>query len=494
MTKYTRDFQINLLAHLARDREFFERTRSYLRLTDFDLPACQLVLETLQDYFKRVGQLPNMTTLQTHLMYMMQQSFTATNLLPEEYQSLAYIVEVIARLELATPYYAAQLPEYLKFVRMTQVVAANVANIQQGQGLDDFANQIAGVQQSIGTHSDIVLDSMTANPEPFLTETANVRISTGLNRLDRFTGRGLGLGEIGMVTACPGVGKTTSLINFMVGAVGAGHRALFLTLELTGRRIKHRYQSIAGYIDAGWLKLPMTKWPDAELERYEAIVSPTHKHFDYVQLVDLSKKSYSTEDINRSIGLWFEDVDRKYHEADKCTCVYVDWLDKIDPAGLSTNRNDRDDKVLVKVAEKLAELARKYNVAMWTATQGTREADGVERLSMKHTAYGYHKNDPLDVSLGLGPVITPQVAAQAQTAATTGSDGKDDDDELAPPCSRDLVFNIMKNRDNAPGMVHFYQGNTLKYWNLKADATQTTANIAEYGLAALQDVYAKGGI
>jgi replicative DNA helicase len=487
MNLYTRDFQINLVVHLARDDDFFAKTHSYLRLTDFDLPACQLVMETLQDYFSKCGSVPDFRTLQTHILYMMQHPETVTDLIPEEMESLAYVLENISVAHLNTQYYQMQLPEYLKFVRTTQALDSHMTQIRQGQQVDDFIHQVINVNQEIGTQSDLVVESFTADPEPIMKATQFRRIPTSLASLNKFTGRGLGVGEIGMVTACPGVGKTTSLINFMVGAMYAGHRGLFLTLELRGHRIKHRYHSIAGHIDAGLLKIPVPQWPVEAMEQYNYILNPESPFFDKVQIMDMSKRRFTIEDINRGIGMWKEGIDKQYGDADKCTGVYVDWLDRIDPSGLRISRNSRDDTILVEIAEALGEQARKHDVALWTATQGTRAADGVERLKMQHTAYGYHKNDPLDVSLGLGVRITPELAA-AQIAEMTATD---DDDAVAPPCNRELVFSIMKNRDNPPGVIQFYQGNTLKYWNCKEAANDSAKDIRDRGVLAIADLEQK---
>ena len=108
-------------------------------------------------------------------------------------------------------------------------------------------------------------------------------------------------------------------------------------------------------------------------------------------------------------------------------------------------------------------------MALWTATQGTRDADGREMLSMKHVSGAYHKNDALDVSLGIGVVY------DATNVQRTADNAQDDDASItdtkaAVPCSRKLMLNLMKNRDNSPCAVEVYQGPTLKLWNKEQDA------------------------
>ena len=495
LNPYNRDFQINLLAHIAKDPEFFRKVKSYIRLSDFELPSCQMVLETLLHYDKLVGGgSPDFMTLQTHIMFVMQQPETITNLLPEEYESLAYVMQVIANIDTNSMYYEAMLPKYLKHIRTNQQLALHASQVASGGDPDELIQRLYEANSDVGGNDDFFLDSVSMNPEPVMSLEDKIRIPMSLGRLNELTDRGLGLGEIGMVTACPGVGKTTSLINFMVSAMHANHRCLFLTLELSGKRIKHRYQSIAAHINAGWLKKPIPTWPIAEMQRYQFLHDPGNPYFDKIHITDLSKKSFKIEDINRAMGMWFEYVDKTYSDTEACRGVYVDWLDKIDPSGLNVSLKDSGDKVLVKIAEKLGELSRKYNVALWTATQGTRQADGVERLEMRHTAYGYHKNDPLDVSLGLGPVQQDArtAVAEAHRSSSAGAviiddDVADGESKLPPPCNRHLMFNLMKNRDNAAGALAFFQGSTLKYWDYEADATTAENTIREYGLRGLKE-------
>ena len=327
------------------------------------------------------------------------------------------------------------------------------------------------INQDVAHNSDIHLDGMLSNPQAIMSSQTFKRISTGLPRLDERIGTGLGIGEQGMITACPGVGKTTTLINFMDGAIETGSRSLFLTLELAAYRIKHRYQALASGIDARYFKVPVTQWPDHLLRMYNEILDPErNKRFDYPAIVDMSKRSHTLDDVDRAIGMWKEHFVNKYgEEKTRCRGVYVDWLDKLNPSGLHISKNTREDVVLTKMNEALGELARKYGVAIWTATQGTREADGQEVLQMKHTAYGYHKNDPLDVGLGIGVVFDESkvdnegdLFPKDDSVDTLSSDSIDP--EKLPPCKRDLMISITKNRDNPTGSFKVYQGKTLKFY------------------------------
>jgi len=491
--EFNKDFQIGLIAQLAQDNDFFRRT-SYLRLSDFELTPCQLILETLRDYYAKFQRIPDFNLLQTHIFFMLERNTTTvTRLMPEEREALCYVLEAIARTPLNVEYYRTMLPDYLKFIRVAQTNEAYMERIKQGQNINEYTAQIAKINSDITHHQDIVVDNVLGNPEFFITrkEIAMNRTPTGLYKLDLYTSGGLGLGETGMVTACPGVGKTTSLINFMVSAIQRGIRCLFLTLEMSGRRIKHRMIVSMGHIPAHLIKEPLEEWPDEYAERASLIINPEYKYFDYMSIVDMSARRFTVADIDHAVENWMISVRDAGKDVSKCRAVYVNWLDRIDPSGITITKNTREDTLLTRINEALGEISRKYKVSMWTATQATKQADGVEAVTMKHTAQAFHKNDPLDISLGLG-VVSQENRDQGELKADENEDNDDLLTEEAqaqarkvrkpPLCSRKLKFNFMKNRDNPPISFDFHQGNTLRYWDSPAKeiAMETMYKNREY--------------
>jgi hypothetical protein len=336
-----------------------------------------------------------------------------------------------------------------------------------GQGSQAYVEDIVKMHTELSNSSakDSIFTSPDMEPEPMLTASTFKRITTGLTKLDRYMSGGLGEGEIGMVTACTGVGKTTSLLNFSIAAMRAGWRVLFLTLEMNGRRIKHRWQGIASHIPASQFRLPIPTWPVDMQWRFNEIITDRFKFRGYTQVVDMSGKPPELSSIDNTIQQWKEMTYNEGGDPEQCKFVAVDWLDRISKAELARDKNTRDDILLTNLTEKLADITRRNKVALWTATQGTRDAVGKETLNPKNIAHSFHKSDALDVSLGLAPKNV--ISGKAFESGTCQSD----DQEQAPSCDRDMVWSFMKNRDNPPDVrVDCYQGKTLRLWNNKSEA------------------------
>jgi len=374
---------------------------------------------------------------------------------------------------LSTEYFKTQLADYLKHMRLSQKMAEFQQGIRDGKGADGFINQVTQLNKTLSLNNEIVIDNAYYNPEPMLELKQFNRISTGLQGLNSRLSGGLGEGELGMITACPGVGKTTSLLNFQEGAIVAGWLTCFISLEMQIRRIKYRYQGIAAGIDAHYFKLPMKDWPEEQLKRWNAVINPNYRFYGAATMIDMSVGKHKPAALDEAISRWMDAVDRDGRDVTKCKGVYVDWLDMLDPRGIGLSKDDKAHDLLKELCYELGRIARKHKVALWTATQGTREADGREILSMKHVSGAYHKNDALDVGLGLGVINDPSNVQRNDDVGAIPSDDDsiDDPTQGAIPCNRRLMLNLMKNRDNSPSAFEIFQGPTLKLWARSADAT-----------------------
>ena len=467
---YMKEFQISLITHLCQDEEFFRYAHSMLRLQDFDLPACRIIFEALVGYYKKYETKPPESTLTAEVLRLVQNvgGYAQTILLPEEYESLTFVLErAIRPAQLDVPYTKDRLKEYIEFVRVSQIVSSQQDVLARGMGHRETIQKILAVNELTTSSSEYLITSPISEPEPVYSLSEFHRVSTGLPMLNKCIGGGLGLGEYGMLIACPGVGKTTTLINFGEGAACAGSRSLFITLELSERRIKHRYQAIHAFIDAQKMKRPMDEWPIEDVRRYQRMLDGSDPHQFLV--ADLSKTKYAVQDIENVIRKWKRTMEEQHKDDARAECVLVDWLDQLVPPADARNKDQKDWSALVRLNEEMARLARRYNVALWTATQGTRQADGAEIIRMEHAAFSYHKNDHADVVVGIS---APKASIVAQTQ------GAEDVEKLDLACSRELCLTLAKNRDNPTGAFWVFQGPTLKLFSNKNEARQEAEKVA----------------
>ena len=474
--EYSQDFQIKLLIHLVLDPRLYDATRGQLRVDDFGLPACRLIYETVMQYHDRYKRLPSFSILETEILRCMND--TSGNILTQlntsDQHALGVILGMLARTrigELDPAYFSDRLPGFLAFVRLNSQIA-NAANIKA----TDFIASVLDIDKSLaslGSTRYEYSDIMTHIPDA--EGSARPRIGWGVRGLDSLLGGGLTQQQIGLVTACTGVGKTTTMLGMAVNAAIRGHQALFITCELPRNKILERGQMMLCGIDAKWFKRPKSKWPIGERLRWNYMASAESPLAGGLKVIERIGNCTVFE-IDRMINNWKDDTARAGKDPEKCTLVCVDWLDRLDPSGIArVGKDASDERTNFRVLEKLDEFKTKHNIVLWTATQAGKSGEGKEVLTRKDTSWGQSKHHLMDASIGVAPKVEGRESANVED--TFLSDVPNEDQSLDtvledPPCDRELVISMMKTRDTSTEgqSTRVYQGPTLKLWNQRADA------------------------
>lgn len=81
-------------------------------------------------------------------------------------------------------------------------------------------------------------------PEMYDKEFVNESISSGVPKLDKLLNGGLERGTVTIISGSPGVGKTTTGIQFMKEAAGRGERSIVYSFEEAKNTLVHRCESI----------------------------------------------------------------------------------------------------------------------------------------------------------------------------------------------------------------------------------------------------------
>jgi replicative DNA helicase len=274
---------------------------------------------------------------------------------------------------------------------------------------------------------------------------------------------GLARRTIGMVAACPGVGKTNTLVNLAMSASLFDYHALVITLEVEGKKIMQRYACMAAGIPGYIMKTPANSWPASMDARYNSLRNeryPAYRKVSISALADKAKQIYLRE-VEAEIVKWKAQCVKETGSDSSCGMVCVDWVDLL--ASVGFDKNEPDYKRVCNILAELRKLAVKHDVAMWTATQAKAEAYNRAIIQLNDIAHGFAKAYPLDVSIGIG-VDTP-----SQIRGNMTDQGLEEDPE-DPADDKHLVFTVNKNRDGAIGVTKVYQANTLRFFDSPDDA------------------------
>jgi replicative DNA helicase len=237
-----------------------------------------------------------------------------------------------------------------------------------------------------GADTDIGLDyknTVSARYE----ESARSTITTGWDVVDDLMDGGLAPGELGVVMAPAGIGKSWLLINIGANAVKAGKTVIHYTLELNKEYVGQRYDSVLTGINAQTLKHHLETVQDTmDSLKGELIV----KYFPTKSVGVMGLKAHLEKTI--MLGQTPE-------------LVIVDYGDL-----LKINSKKDKHEALEELYEELRGMAGEYQVPVWTASQAGRSALEEDIIEADKIASSYGKVMVADFLMSLSRKVEDKMS------------------------------------------------------------------------------------
>jgi replicative DNA helicase len=197
-------------------------------------------------------------------------------------------------------------------------------------------------------------------------EAARHTVTTGWDVIDDLMDGGLAPGELGVVMAPAGIGKSWMLINIGANAIKQNKTVIHYTLELNENYVGQRYDSVITGIAAQNLK----NYTDDIEEKLKDISG------------ELIIKYYPTKSVG-VMGIKAH-VEKTIMLGNKPDLIVVDYADL-----LKVSSKDKHE-ALEELYEDLRGMAGEYGVPVWTATQANRSAleDDIIEADKIASSYG----------------------------------------------------------------------------------------------------------
>jgi len=213
-------------------------------------------------------------------------------------------------------------------------------------------------------------------------KTSRVVVPTGLSRLDAhdILRGGLGRGELGVVTANTGVGKSHYLVAMGSEAMRHGKNVVHYTFELSEEAVGLRYDSNLTHIPSNEIQ----DRKEEVLERYEEL-----------DLGRLIIKEYPTG--TASILTIKNHLDKLLLRDFKPSLIVIDYADIM----RSTRQFDSMRHELKLIYEELRNLAMELKIPVWTASQANRDSANSDIVGLENMAEAYSKAMVADVVVSI---------------------------------------------------------------------------------------------
>ena len=229
---------------------------------------------------------------------------------------------------------------------------------------------------------------------------------TGLPRIDApdILDGGLGRGEIGVVTANTGVGKSHYLVAMGANALRSGKSVLHYTFELTETAVGRRYDSNLTNIDINDL------------------MTSKKKVLDFYEKEDLGRliiKEYPTGAA--SVITIRNHIEKLSLKGFKPSLIVIDYADIMK----STKSYDSLRHELKLVYEELRNLAMELNIPVWTASQANRESANSDIVGLENMSEAYGKAMVADVVISLSRKAMEKSTGHGRLYVAKNRAGKD---------------------------------------------------------------------
>jgi replicative DNA helicase len=220
----------------------------------------------------------------------------------------------------------------------------------------------------LGTTSDFGYDYLVDFERRFQIKARNP-ITMGWSEIDNVCKGGLGTGELGVVIAPTGAGKSMVLVHLGTEAIKAGKTVVHYTLELADSVVASRYDSCLTGIELKDLF-------SYKEQIYESVQNLSGK---------LIVKEYPTKSAStNTIKLHLEKLKVKGIKPDM---IIVDYGDLLKP--ISNQKEKRQE--LETIYEELRGLAQENTCPVWTASQTNRSGLNAEVITMESISEAFNK-------------------------------------------------------------------------------------------------------
>ena len=357
LSEYGWGFQVKVIAAMFTDRLFLQQIADIIQADYFESDANSWLMEVILDHFREYKTPPTKDVLKVKVTSI-ENDVLKTAILEQ-------LKEVFRYMESDDLTFVKD--EILKFCKNQEIKRAimdSVGLLKMGN-YDEIKSKIDGAMKA-GADTDIGLeykDNVAVRYE----EAARATMTTGWDVIDDLMDGGLAPGELGVVMAPAGIGKSWLLINIGANAMRAGKTVIHYTLELNENYVGQRYDSVVTGINAQNLK----NYQEDIQEKMDKLKG------------DLIIKYYPTKSVG-VMGIKAH-IEKTIMLGNTPDLIIVDYADL-----LKVNQKDKHE-ALEELYEDLRGMAGEYNVPVWTATQANRSALEEDVIEADKIASSYGK-------------------------------------------------------------------------------------------------------
>lgn len=377
LTEYGWGFQVKVIAAMFTDRIFLQQIADIIQPEYFESDSNSWLLEVILDHFRKYKAPPTKDVLKVKVTEI-DNDILKTAILEQ-------LKDVFRYMESDDLSFVKD--EILKFCKNQEIKRAimDSVNLLKMGNYDEIKVKMDSAMKA-GADTNIGLDYVHDVAARY-DEAARHTITTGWDVVDDLMDGGLAPGELGVVMAPAGIGKSWMLINIGANAVKAGKTVIHYTLELNENYVGQRYDSVLTGINAQTLKHHQeTVEEKMKTLRGELIV----KYFPTKSVGVMALKAH---------------VEKTIMQGKTPDLIILDYGDL-----LKVNVKKDKHEALEDLYEEIRGMAGEYKIPIWTASQAGRSALEDDIIEADKIASSYGKVMVADFLMSLSRKVEDKMS------------------------------------------------------------------------------------
>ena len=393
-------FQLQLLNQVIMDKEFSSSIMDVIESSYFDNKYFKIILQMIKEYYKKYESTPNFDTLDQIVKSEISQELIAK-----------IVVDTIKQIKVAPLEGTIFVQEKaLKFCKQQELQKAmDKAQKIINEGDFESYDKVEGlVREALQVgERDTGITDIFANLETVLDEDFRHPIPIGIPGIDKLLKGGLAKGEIGVILAPTGVGKSTILTKIANTGFNLGYNVLQIFFEDNPKIIQRKHFTL-------WTGIA----PDDLVLHKEEVMSKINEVHETMKneliLKKLSSDSMTMNQIKTQVRKIIADGTR-------IDLILLDYIDCVLPESTSKDEWKAEGSVM----RGFESMCHELNLVGWTATQGNRSSISSEVVTTDQMGGSIKKAQVGHVIITVAKSLQQKEMNLATIAITKSRIGKD---------------------------------------------------------------------
>jgi len=377
-SKFSTSFQNKVISSILSDRAWFRQIYDILMPEYFDSEGSEWLVKTIMKHFNDYEQMPSLDVLKVKI-----NSIERDVLQTSVVDILKFAWNHLESDDLE--FVKEQVLDFCKNQSIKNAILDSVPLLENGH-YEMIKKNIDNAMKA-GQDSDLGHEYKTMIVERYEDSVRNV-VSSGWDVIDEITQGGFGKGELILMAAPPGIGKSWALVNIGVNAMKKGKIVAHYTLELNEGYTGQRYDAVLSGVAVANLKYNME-----DVKKAVNTVSG-----------DLVVKHYPTK--TASVNSLKAHMDKMTLQGKKPDVVIVDYADLLRNGHAKEKRHEE----LEEIIEDLRGMAGEYEVPVFTASQINRSGAEDDIITGTKIAGSFSKMMTADFVVSLSRKIEDKLA------------------------------------------------------------------------------------